>query len=107
MEKTILLLLLVGVSIAIIYLAKRLEQKECFKRVDRLIGIPIILLLLSWGFFEMVTGDASFFFINLKPLVNVTREQTPVLFWFYVFAKFFFAFLFAVRVKQLYGKKTT
>ena len=106
MTKIILLLILLVVSIAIIYFSRKFQQKSWFRRVDRLIGIPLIAVLVTWGVYEIVSGEGSFFFINLKPLYNVTREQAPFLFWFYVFAKFFFAFLFAVRVKQLYGKKT-
>ena len=106
MAKISILLILLGLSVAIIYLSGKLEQKSWFRRVDRFIGIPVIAVLVGWGVYEIVSGEASFFFINLKPLYNVTREQAPLLFWFYAFAKLFFAFLFAVRVKQLYGKKT-
>ena len=106
MAKISILLILLGLSVAIIYLSGKLEQKSWFRQIDRLLGIPVIAVLISWGVYEIISGEGSFFFINLKPLNNVTREQAPVLFWFCACAKFFFAFLFAVRVKQLYGKKT-
>ena len=105
MGKIVLLLFLVVLSIALIYFSKRFEQQKWFKRVDRIIGIPVILILLGWGVFEIVSGQASFFVINLKPLYNTTIEENPILYWFYVFAKFYFAFLFIIRVRQLYGKK--
>jgi cytochrome bd-type quinol oxidase subunit 1 len=105
MEKIILLLLLVILSIGLIYFSKRFEQQKWFTRIDRIIGIPVILILVGWGVFEIVSGQASFFVINLKPLYNTTMDDNPFMFWFYVFAKFYFAFLFIIRVRQLYGKK--
>jgi len=105
MEKIILLLLLVFLSIGLIYFSKRFEQQKWFKLVDRIIGIPVILILVGWGVFEIVSGQASFFVINLKPLYNTTIEENPFMYWFYVFAKFYFASLFIIRVKQLYGKR--
>jgi len=105
MEKIIILLLLVILSLSLIYLVKRLERKVWFKKIDRLIGIPIILVLIAWGSLEIYTGDASFFLINLKPLLNTTRQQNPELFWFYVTAKFYFAFLFIVMLRKIYRRR--
>ncbi|UCF65604.1 MAG: hypothetical protein JSW33_07150 [bacterium] len=106
MEKIIILLTLIVLSIAMIHLARRLEQKTWFKKIDLILGVVIILVLVAWGLLEILSDKASFFLINLKPLNNINQEQNPALFWMYVFAKFYFAFLFMVMVKRIYSNKS-
>jgi len=94
-------MVLILLSISLIHLAKRLEHQSRFKKIDRIFGAIMMLVLLVWGVLEIFWGKASFFLINLKPLTNVSREQNPALFWVYGAVKFYFASSFFLILKRI------